>query len=366
MADPVAVVKEQVKEEEDDVKEEQADVKADVKAEEAGVSAVPVDEAAVLERLREILKSANLEEVTEKMLRKKLEGEFGDLAHLKAAMRAEITAFLDAQAEPEEAEEEEAPKPKKKAGGFTKLCLLSPALAKVLGVERESRTQVVKKIWEYVRANNLQDPKDKRKIKADEALRPIFPCTVTMFSMNKHLAKHIFNDDDDACGGGGGAKKGSRKRKNDSDDEDEEDEEDDDDEDEEDEEDEGERKPPPKKRATPATKTPVKKEVAKKAVPKREVAKKEVEKKAGSGGGNNNFTKACTLSAELAAFVGKDSMSRPELTKFFTNYYKENDLQDPSDKRIVQCNATLKSLFQVDSFKSFGEIQRLLKPHITQ
>lgn len=45
---------------------------------------------------------------------------------------------------------------KKARGGFGKLQQLSPALSEFLGVESESRAQVVKKIWDYIKANNLQ------------------------------------------------------------------------------------------------------------------------------------------------------------------------------------------------------------------
>jgi chromatin remodeling complex protein RSC6 len=48
---------------------------------------------------------------------------------------------------------------RKAGGGFTKLIRLSPALSTFLGVEAESRPQVVKKIWDYIKANNLQVPR---------------------------------------------------------------------------------------------------------------------------------------------------------------------------------------------------------------
>lgn len=51
--------------------------------------------------------------------------------------------------------------------------------------------QVVKAIWVYIKAHNLQDPKNKRKIRPDEKLGKILP-NCNMLQMNKHLSKHVF------------------------------------------------------------------------------------------------------------------------------------------------------------------------------
>ena len=54
------------------------------------------------------------------------------------------------------------------------------------------RTQVVKKIWAYIKKNDLQNPKNRRNIIADAKLRPIFgKREVTMFEMTKLLNKHL-------------------------------------------------------------------------------------------------------------------------------------------------------------------------------
>ena len=53
--------------------------------------------------------------------------------------------------------------------------------------------QVVKKLWEYIREKDLQDPKNRRNIKCDEKLHSIFRVdTINMFQMNKALSKHIW------------------------------------------------------------------------------------------------------------------------------------------------------------------------------
>lgn len=68
----------------------------------------------------------------------------------------------------------------------------SKELAAVVGAAPLSRGEVVSKMWDYIRKNNLQNPANKREIIADDKLRPIFGADkVTMFEMNKHLAKHL-------------------------------------------------------------------------------------------------------------------------------------------------------------------------------
>ena len=68
----------------------------------------------------------------------------------------------------------------------------SPELAAVVGEGPLPRAEVVSKVWAYIKAENLQNPKDKREILADDKLRAVFgKDKVTMFEMNKHLAQHL-------------------------------------------------------------------------------------------------------------------------------------------------------------------------------
>ncbi|XP_031284639.1 upstream activation factor subunit spp27-like [Pistacia vera] len=81
----------------------------------------------------------------------------------------------------------------KKRGGFTKLCSLSPELQTLFGVSELARTEVVKKLWVYIKDNQLQDPKNKRNILCDESLHALFRVSsINMFQMNKVLSKHIW------------------------------------------------------------------------------------------------------------------------------------------------------------------------------
>src|SRR5918998_4632242 len=68
----------------------------------------------------------------------------------------------------------------------------SEALVAVVGPGPLPRGEVVSKMWEYIKANNLQNPENRREILADDKLKPIFgKPKVTMFEMNKHLAQHL-------------------------------------------------------------------------------------------------------------------------------------------------------------------------------
>ena len=69
----------------------------------------------------------------------------------------------------------------------------SAELAAVVGSGKLARGEVVSKIWDYIKKNNLQNPENKREIVADAKLKPVFggKDRVSMFEMNKHLAKHL-------------------------------------------------------------------------------------------------------------------------------------------------------------------------------
>jgi upstream activation factor subunit UAF30 len=68
----------------------------------------------------------------------------------------------------------------------------SKELAAVVGSAPLARGEVVSKMWEYIKKNNLQNPANRREILADDKLRPVFgKDKVTMFEMNKHLAQHL-------------------------------------------------------------------------------------------------------------------------------------------------------------------------------
>ena len=76
---------------------------------------------------------------------------------------------------------------------FMKALKPSAELAKVVGSEPLPRTEVTKKIWEYIKKNGLQDQANRRNINADSTLQAVFggKRTVNMFEMTKLVAKHL-------------------------------------------------------------------------------------------------------------------------------------------------------------------------------
>lgn len=86
-----------------------------------------------------------------------------------------------------------APAKKRAANpAFMKPMTLSPELAAVVGAGPMPRTEVTKKIWEYIKANDLQDPANRRNINADAKLKKIFDKPqVTMFEMTKLVSAHL-------------------------------------------------------------------------------------------------------------------------------------------------------------------------------
>jgi upstream activation factor subunit UAF30 len=66
-------------------------------------------------------------------------------------------------------------------------------LAAVIGNAPVPRTEVTRKLWEYIRSHNLQDPENKTFIKADESLKQVFDGKerVSMFEMTKLVSNHV-------------------------------------------------------------------------------------------------------------------------------------------------------------------------------
>lgn len=82
----------------------------------------------------------------------------------------------------------------KKGGNSALQQPLQPSedLAAIVGSGTLARGEVVSRVWEYIKKNNLQNPKDKREILADDKLKKVFgKDKATMFEMNKYLAQHL-------------------------------------------------------------------------------------------------------------------------------------------------------------------------------
>nr|WP_236599760.1 DNA topoisomerase III [Ramlibacter alkalitolerans] len=108
----------------------------------------------------------------------------GEKATAKAAKKVAAPAAKKASAK-------KAAAPRKTAAGLKP----SPELAAVVGTEPIARTEVIKKIWDYIKAHGLQDQKDKRAINADAKLKPLFGKNqVSMFELAGIVGKHLSSE----------------------------------------------------------------------------------------------------------------------------------------------------------------------------
>lgn len=330
-----------------------------------------VSDADLVSRLRDFLSTSDLNTTTNATVRRQLEADFGiDLSDRKAFLREQINLYLEqAQAqnavkeeeerpaeesvcggeqesaaaaeegeeESEDTEEEEAEgdeelkkssngrktakkrskkqnkEVSRRGGGFTKLCGLSSQLQKFTGVPQMARTQVVKHMWNYIRENNLQDPNNKRNINCDDTLRELFEVdAIDMFQMNKALSKHIFQLDSDGASVSANSTESTPKEK---------------------------------KR-------------------KKESDEDSDEPKGGEKRQKGGILAPLRLSDALAEFLGtgESELPRSNVIKRIWDYIKQNNLQDPSDRRRIICDEKLKELFNVDTFNGFS-VSKLLTSH---
>ena len=120
----------------------------------------------------------------------------------KAAKKAPAKAAKKStkKAAPKKAAPKKAAKkaaPKKKSARKPNAAFMAPltpsaTLGEVVGAKPMPRTEVVKKIWDYIKKNNLQDAKNRRMINADAKLKPIFgKDQISMFELAKIVNKHV-------------------------------------------------------------------------------------------------------------------------------------------------------------------------------
>lgn len=123
----------------------------------------------------------------------------------KTTTKAAKPAKADAKAEPKAAATtapkpaaktaaaaKDAPAAKKAPAGLAKPVKPSKELGAIVGTSPMPRTEVIAKIWDHIRKNNLQNPENKREILADAKLRAVFgQDKATMFEMNKLLSPHL-------------------------------------------------------------------------------------------------------------------------------------------------------------------------------
>ena len=99
-----------------------------------------------------------------------------------------------ADAKPKATKPKAAPKPKAegRVDGLHRPLTPSPDLAAIVGSAPLPRSQVISKVWDHIKKNNLQNPANKREILADDKLKKVFgKDSATMFEMNKLLSGHL-------------------------------------------------------------------------------------------------------------------------------------------------------------------------------
>lgn len=282
-----------------------------------------------------LVKKVDLETITTKQFIRLLSTEMGgvDISSKKAYIKSTLTEVLDAmdddaeedgenteddeETEDESDEEsgdededskEQAPKKKtRKATGLTVVKEISDDLAAFLGKGKQmARTEVVKGLWAYIKANNLQNPNDRREIILDEKMKTLFKVDkFTMFTLNKYVGSHIHpftpvNLEE--------LSENSKKRKE---------------------------------------------EAARKRKAKSEAKKGKKKKKTKRREGSHPPYR---LSKELQAVVEKEILPRPQVTQALWVYIKANNLQSDTDKRVIVCDDLLRPIMDGNDTGKFGRL----------
>lgn len=188
-------------------------------------------------------------------------------------------------------------------GGLAERKEISPELSAFFGKGNQmARTEIVKSLWEYVREHDLQNPSNKREIMLDEAMKDVFGCDMfTIFTMNKYISAHIH--------------------------------------------------PFKPVDLTASTASPKKRKVT----PTKASNKK---RKTGT-------QPPYRLSDDLMAVVGKPILPRPQVVSAIWEYIKANDLQNPSDKREILCDAKLEMVMKRKKVSMF-KMNQLITPHLIE
>ena len=110
-----------------------------------------------------------------------------------AAKKAAPKKAAAKKAAPKKAAKKAPAKKRKPNAAFMAPLTLSPQLADVVGPKPLPRTEVIKKIWDYIKKNKLQDSVNKRNINADAKLKVLFAGKgqISMFELAKVVSKHV-------------------------------------------------------------------------------------------------------------------------------------------------------------------------------
>ena len=209
-------------------------------------------------------------------------------------------------------------KTKKAATGLMAQKEITPALAAFLGTaptEMIARTEVVKRLWAYIKDHELQTPDDRRTIRLDDKLRAVFGNkvqTFTMFTMNKYISAQLAPY------------------------------------------------PPVDLTTLSAASLKTKQEKKRKKAEQHKEGTKQ--KKPRPAGRQPPYR----LSEALRAVVGFDILPRPQVVKLVWVYIKQHQLQDPDNKRLIRCDPALQQVMDDQPEVSMFQMQKLLTPHLLE
>mmetsp|Transcript_13912 Transcript_13912/g.18565 ORF Transcript_13912/g.18565 Transcript_13912/m.18565 type:complete len:295 (+) Transcript_13912:136-1020(+) len=271
------------------------------------------DDSILIKKLQELVDCGDESELTARQLREALEKEYGiDLNEKKEWIKDQVKGILADKHGAVEEEEVKGAEIIQESGenegevggemieGDPADPLLDEDMASVCGVRRANHFTCVKYLWQYIKKHNLQNPESKNQIICDDKLRKLFNVDqVSSFGMSKLIGAHIIK------GSGTPGAKAKRKSKA-ADGED--------------------GAPKAKKTKTPSTSS--KPKTPKEPAP-------------------------YTGSKELTEFLGEEIQNRFVITKKLWAYIKENNLQDPNNRRTINCDEKLRALFGLESFDSF-------------
>jgi chromatin remodeling complex protein RSC6 len=111
----------------------------------------------------------------------------------KKAVKKPAKKAAPKKAAPKKAAPKKAKAKRKPNPAFMMPLTPSDALSAIVGAAAQARTEITKRVWDYIKKNRLQDAVNKRMINADEALKKVFggKSQVSMFEMTKLISKHL-------------------------------------------------------------------------------------------------------------------------------------------------------------------------------
>lgn len=306
-----------------------------------------LEEPEVAQATLDILRSADLNQLTLRkvmhLLSEHFDMEINSFAPWKRFVKEQINTYLTAMSRQEDESPEVEEKPKKSSGprkeiklkGLMKAVVLAQPLADLLGKVVLPRTHISKRISEYVKKHDLQNPENKREILCDEKLRKVFGVDkFTYFTLNKHISHLVYKPQD--CS-------------------------------------------PELQQLAAKCEKELLEEMREQAQedhangidPSDKKSKKRKRPPALDEDGNpkpkklNGLSKPMQLDDDLAEVCGSNVLSRSEVVKQIWNYIKSNNLQDPKDKRQIITDDKLKKIFNGEERVSGFGLSKFLGAHLS-